>query len=157
MRVIVSQALFGLAAVLALAASSCTGERSSTIVQLCLGDEQGLASFKQLLQAIARSEQLTFIDGSDATRRDLEAIGSDLGRPPVIHMAMEREDGTGLTAANLGLPGYQVAVGFAPATTRPFADRVIRELKVHWPVTVVPHPQTRGALPLQGCTDTSAG
>ena len=68
-------------------------------------------------------------------------------------MGVEYKGGMGLTAANLGLPNYQVVVGFSdgpnPVEAHRFADLVIKALEEKWRVEIV--PDGRGALPLTNC------
>jgi hypothetical protein len=127
------------------------------MVQLCLQDQAGVALFKAEMQAIAQGEQLRYIDSSFATQRDLKAVGAT---EPNMHSSgglisvdLEGNDGFGLTAVNLGLNDFDVAIGFSDSrpvdASRKFADLVVARLKTHWPVSVV--PTGRGALPNAQC------
>jgi hypothetical protein len=133
----------------------CTqGKRGFLIVQLCLNDEKNLAQFTQTLWSIAKSEGMTFIDSSATTEQNLKTIGAAIDpSAPVINVGVERKDGLGLTAGNMGLPNYQVALGFSagsnPAEAHKFAETVIKTLESRWHVEVV--PPGRGALPLTNC------
>lgn len=137
---------------------ACTGgSYPFLMVQLCLGDEANLAAFTREMQSIAAAESMRFIDGSEETRASLASIDKqglshDPGGP-VIHMGVERDDGVGVTAANLGLNGYQVALGFSggsqPADAALFARRVVDRLSERWRVQTVPAGQ--GAFPLPNC------
>ena len=61
----------------------------------------------------------------------------------------------GLTAANIGLPGYQVAIGFSDGPdAQAFAKRVIDRLKMQWRVETI--PSDKGALPLKSCGASQA-
>jgi len=59
----------------------------------------------------------------------------------------------GVTAGNLGLPGYEVALGFSEgssgAEAREFANKVVKRLEQHWQVEIV--PAGTGAKPMGGC------
>jgi hypothetical protein len=97
---------------------------------------------------------MSFIDGNASAERDLKAMGVKTDpSAPVINLGVERKDGMGLTAGNLGLPNYQVALGFSEgsdsAEAHRFADTVVRKVSEHWHVVVV--PAGRGALPLVTC------
>jgi hypothetical protein len=132
----------------------CTpGKHSFLIVQLCLEDERNLAEFTSMMQLIAQSERMNFVDGSAGTKRDLKAMGALRQSGPIIHMGVEREDGMSLIAGNIGLSGYQVAVGFSegsdPSGAHAFADRVVSRLKTRWHVDTV--PAGKGAFPLKTC------
>ena len=150
----------------ATALSCAQGKRPFLIVQLCLKDQDGVALFKSEMQALAQRERLRYIDGSYATQRDLKVIGGT-GRNMhadggLIYIGVEGDDGFGLEGGNLGLNEFDVAVGFGDIgptdASRRFADRVVAQLKTHWPVSVVP---PGGALPDPNCrpdaTSTHSG
>ena len=75
-------------------------------------------------------------------------------RDPIILLRIERGNGAGLTATNLGLPGYQVGVGFTEGDdalwAHGFANRVLDRLKSKWHIEYVPAKE--GAFPLRGCS-----
>jgi len=127
------------------------------MVQLCLNDQQGLSTMVGELQSLAQSEKMTFIDNGGNTKRSLDTIGyagtERKDGSPVINLDVGRRDGMGVGVGNLGLPDYQVAVGFSEgsdaAESRHFADRVIERLKRHWHLIVV--PAGTGAKPLASC------
>ena len=141
----------------AVVCSCAEGKRPFLMVQLCLKDQNGTALFKSEMQALAQREGLRYVDRSDATQSELKLLGTtDRNMHPdggVIYLGVERNDGFGLEAANLGLNDFDVVVGFADVGTRDasrkFADRVVAQLKTHWAVTVV--PPGRGALPDPNC------
>jgi len=133
------------------------GKRPFKIVQVCLGDQQNLTQLTNILKSVAQSEGMTFIDGNASTERDLKAIGVKIDpSAPVINLGVERKDGMGLTAGNLGLPNYQVALGFSEGSNSSdahrFADMVLSKLEEHWHVVVVPNPAKSGALPMKNCS-----
>ena len=80
---------FCLAAVLLC---SCTGESPFLQVQFCVTDAQGVNLLKTTLQDIARDEHMRFIDGSEATTRDLKSLGSPgkKGSPPFSRTLTKR-------------------------------------------------------------------
>jgi len=137
------------------------GKRPFLIVQLCLKDDENLAAFKNLLESTARSEHMNFIDGSDQTKLDLQSIAEVIHtvpvNNPVINVGVERDDGIGLMAGNLGLHNYEVAVGFSeglnPSEAHKFANLVVGSLEKRWHVDVV--PAGSGALPKDSCRDVS--
>src|SRR3569623_772789 len=43
-------------------------------VQLCVANSEGADLFKRTLQSIAREEHMRYVDGSEATTRDLKSI-----------------------------------------------------------------------------------
>lgn len=143
---------------LALLLSGCgQGKHSFLIVQACLLDERGTAAFIHEMKSIAAAEQMRFLDSSARTAEELRAVGYE-GRErthgsPVIHIGVERADGMGVTAANLGLPGYEVALGFSEGSSasdaRDFADRVMARLETHWRLEVLPPGE--GAKPKGNC------
>jgi hypothetical protein len=128
------------------------------IVQLCFKDDQELADFTHLLESIAYSERMVYIDNSGPTERGLAVLNAPGRLAPVINIGLHDDDGAGLGVGNLGLPKYQVAVGFSegskPAEARRFADSVVGQLRARWHVEAV--PEGRGALPIQDCL-THAG
>jgi hypothetical protein len=136
-----------------VALGGCTqGKPPFLMVQLCLRNDQQLADFTHFLQSIAYSEGMTYIDRSGPTEREFAA----LNRPntaPVINIGLEGSDGVGLGVGNLGLPKYQVAVGFSegskPVEARRLAEMVVGQLKARWHVETV--PEGRGALPIPNC------
>ena len=127
------------------------------IVQMCLADKEGVAEFIDELKAIAAAEKMSFTDRSSDTKRELEATGYSsperAGGSPVINIGFIGKDGLGIGAGNLGLPGYQVAVGFSGNSNQSesdaFANRVVKRLEQHWHITVV--PVGMGAKPMAGC------
>jgi hypothetical protein len=100
---------------------------------------------------------MKFVDHSLETQRNLAVIRGDAWKPdtsnPVIAIDMGLDDGLGLGVGNLGLPNYQVAVGFSggqdPAEARKFSDMVVARLSQRWHVETV--PDGSGALPLKVC------
>lgn len=147
------------AVMIALTGALCgcpEGKRPFKIVQLCLGDQKNLTQFANILKSVAQSESMAFIDGSASTARDLKEIGVKIDpSAPIINLGVERKDGMGLIAGNLGLPNYQVALGFSEgsdsAEAHRFADTVVRKVSEQWHVLVV--PAGRGALPLTTCNE----
>lgn len=109
------------------------------------------------LRAIADSREMKFVDYSADTERDLASVGY-AGREradgsPLIDVAVERWDGMRVSAVNLGLPGYQIALGFLEGRdrveTQGFVDEVIERLERHWQIDRL--PASTGALPQPGC------
>lgn len=129
------------------------------MAQLCVENEKDLMQFKDTLQSIARLERIQFIDGSQKTQRDYEILRENDPNfrfdTPVTHVSIEGRKGMGLTASNFLLHKYQIVVGFSkgndPLQARVFANKVVRELKQHWTVEIVPPGQ--GAFPLKKCND----
>ncbi|WP_165488673.1 hypothetical protein [Dyella terrae] len=132
--------------------SGCTGKRPFLLVQTCLGSEQSAVMFLSTMKEIAHSEKMSFVDRSKETQADLVRLKKDPGYR-LINIGVEREDGVGLSAGNLGLSQYEVAIGFSegsnPAQAHQFADLVVETLKRKWDIHVV--PSDRGALPMKGC------
>lgn len=141
------------ALVLAGALAGCTDKRPFLIVQLCFKDDRELVNFVRLLESIAYSDRMEYIDNSAPAERDLAALNAPGRLAPVIDMGVHDEFGVGLGVANLGLPKYQVAVGFSegskPVEARRFADTVVGQFRARWHVETV--PEGRGALPITNC------
>lgn len=157
----VSNGLFAAAAVLVVgvAIAGCTpGKRPFLIAQVCLRTAQDVTAFTQELQLIAKSEGARFIDDGKNTEKNLREVGNanvdKMISRPVINMGIERPDGIGLMAGNLGL-GNGVAIGFSEGSNSPeahkFADRVVSQLGQHWHVDFVANPAEYGALPMANC------
>lgn len=137
---------------------SCTpGKPPFLMVQLCLRDEQNLARFTSMVKSIAQSEGMEFIDRSAATEVELRSTDHVLDKlkqnTPIINLGIQGKDGVGMSAGNLGLPDYQVAIGFSeglkPSEAHRFADTVVESLRQVWHVETV--PTGRGAFPLKTC------
>jgi hypothetical protein len=109
------------------------------------------------MSAVAASEKLHFIDNSASQARDLEdieagkALKSDASWAIDFHI--EGPKGLGVTAGNLGLPPYQVGLGFTdgadPAKARRLANLLIASLSQRWHVDRVPTDQ--GIMPSRAC------
>lgn len=147
---------FGISMALFIQGCSRTQESFLT-VQTCLVDQQGVAEFLETMRAVAKSESLRFVDGSLKTGESLKTIGADksLKHDPAltIHVGIEGDGGLGVTAGNLGLPPYQVALGFTEgsdaAKAHRLSDKLVQALSRRWHVETV--PQGKGALPMKTC------
>jgi hypothetical protein len=141
--------------------SSCgQGKSALFTIQLCVDNDNGVAAFKQLLQSIALEQGMRYIDSSGTTMRELRAVGATRenmhSNGGLLFVGVEGDGGLGLTAGNLGLNIYDVAVGFSAepsvdAATR-FADHVVARLKQSWTLNAV--PEGTGALPDPKCVLT---
>lgn len=133
------------------------GKGPFLMVQTCLGDEQNVVLFENMLRAIAQSKNMTYVDGSKSTQKDLVDLKVNAGYQ-LINVGVERDDGIGLMAGNLGLSAYEVAIGFSegsnPVEARQFANLVVGALKERWRVEVV--PQGQGAFPMKGCGNSAS-
>lgn len=136
----------------------CThGNRTLLQVELCLNDDQGIADFKSMMRSIAAAQNLRFVDVGAQTQRDLKVIGAKMDKldtpGTVINIGLDRGDRNLMMGGNLGLPTYQVALGFSdepnPSQAQQFADMVVQGLRSHWQVETV--PIGTGALPMQTC------
>ena len=153
-----SRTVFALAA-LSLMLSGCTDGKEGPFLtaQLCVQDKAGIVQLIDELKAVAISRGMRFVDNSADTERDLGTVGY-AGREradgsPTINVAVERGDGMGVGAVNVGLPGYQVALGFTEGSdgleTQRFADEVIAKLEKQWQLERL--PTGSAALPKPGC------
>lgn len=144
------------AAVVALIGCARAQEAFLT-VQMCVDDQRGVADLKNVMRTVAQSEGLQFIDNSPQHGADLKNIGGDkaLGRDSAysIDFHIEGESGLGATATNLGLPPYQVGLGFTegndPAKARKLANELNRALSQRWDVQKV--TLAKGILPMENC------
>ena len=154
-----SACLFGVVVVLAIALSSCVpeGKRPFMMVQLCVADDRGLSAFTSLMQSISSEEGMRFVDASETTRRSYDLYQQQDPRfrftTPVVHFGILGPDTMGLSAGNLGLKRYQMAIAFSegrhPQEARGFADRTVSKLRKYWKVDVV--PPGVGVLPMEVC------
>ncbi|GAO40615.1 hypothetical protein SCH01S_49_00290 [Sphingomonas changbaiensis NBRC 104936] len=109
------------------------------------------------MRQIAQSENLRFIDGSAKTADALKVMGADkyLKSDPArsINVGIVGDRGMGVTAGNLGLPPYQVALGFTEGSDAAKAHRLsshlVAALSQYWNVEIV--PKGRGASPMKAC------
>jgi hypothetical protein len=123
-------------ALLALLSACSSGTHGFRVAKICVTNKEDALRLVHEMKQIANEEKMEFLDGSAATARGAEIIGyADPGRADgsvTIHIAVERIDGMGVTVANFGLPGYQMAIGFSEGSNRSegtrFADKVIDRL-----------------------------
>lgn len=136
----------------------CSGQHPSRMIQLCLGDEQGVAAFKDAMRSVARAKDMEFVDGSASTEKDLSTLGQHPGYE-LIYIGVSGKNGIGLEAGNLGLSAHEVAIGFSEGTDKAraqeFEDAVIQALDRRWQVHAVPPNQ--GALSLESCSARRPG
>jgi hypothetical protein len=138
--------------------SGCTpGKRPLLIIQLCVKDDRGVADFMNAMRAIAASEHMTLVDGGAQAQRDLKTAGAKFAKlatpGSVINFGIDRGKHSIVMGGNLGLPTYQVAMGFSgaedPEEMKRFADVVVKRLAMLWPVQMV--PDGTGAFPMKTC------
>lgn len=126
-------------------------------VQMCVHDQEGVKHLKDMMRAAADAENLQFVDGSSETSENLKATGADkaLKRDPAlaINIGIKGTGGTFVMGGNLGLPSYQVALGFGtgsdPTRAHQLSDRLVRLLSAKWDVETV--PQGKGVFPMETC------
>jgi hypothetical protein len=145
-------------AVMSLLLIGCAPSKGPFLmVEMCLSNAEGVREFREELKSIASSEKMEFIDNSRNAQRGLETLGNAGNErkddTSVVDLRVIRGDGTAISAANLGLPGYQMAVGFTEGSgvppARAIAARTLSRLKMRW--TVEPVPNGFGAAPMPGC------
>jgi hypothetical protein len=136
--------------------SGCAkSERSFLIVQVCLTDEHEMSDFVELMEVVANSERMKFVDRSTETQGELKTINNANVKQasPAINLGILGADGVGLTAGNLGLPPNELAVGFTGVSRLPqarqFADMVVSRLKEVWHIEIV--PEGRAATAMRNC------
>ena len=142
---------FFLAAVLLC---SCTGDPPFLQVQFCVADSQGVSLLKTTLQEIARHEHMRYIDGSEATTRDLKVLkpsGKNAHTDGRLVYVGVVADNYGLEGGNLGLNPYDISLAFGPDTpaSRAFSQRVVERLERRWALSVV--PKNSGVFPNPEC------
>jgi len=145
-------------AALSLSLAGCGRTKNAfTTVQFCVHDRAGAAELVADLKDIASAKHMEFFDSSTATANDLAKSGYR-GREradgsPVINVGVLRNDGLFVGGGNLGLPGYQVQLGFTEGSDRAqsnrFAEEVVARLRQRWPVRVL--PPGAAAAPMADC------
>lgn len=129
-------------------------------VQMCVEDEDGIMRLKAMMRDAAEAENLHFVDSSARTGDNLKAMGADevLGRDAAsaINIGIRGEGGTFVMGGNLGLPPYQIALGFGtgsePGKGHQLAQRLVPLLSDEWDVKTVPKGQ--GVFPMSSCGDS---
>ena len=124
-------------------------QESFETIQMCVGNHRGVAELKNVMMTVAQSEGLQFIDNSAQQGTALKDIGADKAlkrdAASVIDFYIEGANGMGVTAGNLGLPPYQVGLGFTegddPAKAHRLADQLVRALSQRWDVQRIPPRQ----------------
>jgi hypothetical protein len=123
-----------------------SGKPPALMVQLCLHDDQGVSDFLSLMQSVADSEQMKFVDVSADTQEKLKVIHAKYAKlatpSSVINVDIESGDRLVVTADNIDLPTYQVSVDFtgnlSPTDKQHFIDILIPKLRAQWQVDTVP-------------------
>jgi hypothetical protein len=138
--------------------SNCSGAKESFLtVEMCVVNDAGINQLRKILEITARKEHLQFVDNTADAQHDM-TVTSQTNRDLVeahrlFHVAVQRSDGMGVTATNLGLPKYQVVLGFTDGadhgTAKAFADRMVMVLASQWKITTI--PPRKGATPMRNC------
>ena len=127
--------------------SGCSsGKPPALMVQLCLQDDQGVSDFQNLLQSVAATEHMNFVDVSADTQEKLKIIHAKYAKlatpASVINVYIESDSRLVVTADNIDLPTYQVSVdftgGLSPVDKQRFIDILIPQLRARWQVDTVP-------------------
>ncbi len=126
-------------------------------VQFCVQGRAGVAQLIADLKEIANENHMDFADSSAATARNLAQTGyrghERADGSPVINVGLLAKDGLFVGGGNLGLPGYQVQLGFTTgpddAESHRFADQVVAQLKRRWQLHVL--PPGAAAKPMADC------
>lgn len=134
------------------------GKRPFLIAEVCLKSADDLAAFRREMQSVAQSQNAAVIDRSTSTQMELDAGGHSRegGRTaPAVNLGIKRGDEMLVMVGNLGLPGYQVALGFSegsnPTEAHRFADTFLREVEARWHVEIVHNSAESGAGPMKEC------
>ncbi len=142
----------------ALLLTGCApGKHPFLMVQMCLSSEQGVEAFVDELRSVAAAEKMEFVDNSRNAEQELKGVGY-AGRERtrgnrVIDVRVMRKDGMAIGATNVGLPGFQMAMGFSEGSsaveTQNFANRTLARFRKHWSMESV--PSGAGAKPMADC------
>jgi hypothetical protein len=123
------------------------------MVQTCLRDERDLSELTNLMHSIAKSDVMTFTDGSKETKADLNEIRKPAPTTPIMHLDIGAFDSDGVSfgGGDVRLSNNQVVIGFFEGSNASkahrFADEVVNKLRSHWQVETVPS----GRLPNLHC------
>lgn len=141
----------------ALALMGCSeGKRPFLVGRVCLGSQDEADRFRQAVKDLAASERLDYFDRSEETGKEYKdlGIGPRGDHPFVLNISIDRKDGLGMGAGELGKSGYQVALGFQnggkPDEGKEFADRAIEAFRRRWQVETF--PGTQGVFPFEHCS-----
>jgi hypothetical protein len=144
--------------VLLLLAGCAPSKGPLMMVQMCLSNERDVGEFVDELKLISTGEKMEFVDNSRNAEQELKHLNyagrdrSDGSR--LIDIRVIRNDGMSIGATNLGLPGYQMVMGFSEGSdateSREFANRTLLRIKKRW--SVRPVPAGTGAQPLADCS-----
>jgi hypothetical protein len=123
-----------------------SGKPPALMVQICLQDDQGVSDFLSLMQSVAASEHMNFVDVSADTQEKLKVIHAKYAKlatpSSVINVDIESGDHLVVTADNIDLPTYQVSVDFtgnlSPTDKQRFVDILVPKLRAQWQVDTVP-------------------
>ena len=93
-----------------LVLTGCTpGKRPFLMVQMCLSNAKGIEEFVEELKSVAAAEKLEFVDNSGNAQGELDALSDPnakrTGGSRMLDLRLTRNDGMGLGAGNVGLPG----------------------------------------------------
>ena len=138
------------------AACDVIGKQPFMMVQVCVNNSNGVSLFKSIMNDMARSEEMDFVDQSEAVQLGLNEMRDNTGRylrEGTVYILVRGRLEFGLIATNFGLRKYQIAIGFsegnAPSEARLFAQRAVFSLGKHWPVEILPNG--KGAFPMETC------
>ena len=93
-----------------LVLTGCTpGKRPFLMVQMCLSNAKGIEEFVEELKSVAAAEKLEFVDNSGNAQGELDALSDPnakrTGGSRMLDLRLTRNDGMGIGAGNVGLPG----------------------------------------------------
>ena len=141
-----------LVSVIGLLFGCTSGKHAFLTVQVCLRDKQDIERLANMMKSTAQLEGMTFTDDSENAQSELSTLGT-APNYRIISLWVSRDDGQGMTASNLGLHAYQVAIGFGEGSNtveaHKFAESFIGKLKQWWHVYYVPAGE--GAFPMKTC------
>jgi len=142
----------------ALMLTACSSKDGPFLmVETCVFSDAGVSKFVNEMEHISKEHKMHFIDRSAESGREVAALNysgverSRGGR--VVNVSAVGSDGLSFGATNLGLPHYQIVVGFSegsdPSKAREFAGEAIRRFQQHWMMKRV--PSGAGGRPMSNC------
>lgn len=135
--------IYWLIAASTLGLSGCSqGQTSFLVAQVCLRNQQDVNQFVSLMHRVATANRMTFVDISSQSQDSLSRIDPEQAkieaRRPAVNIGTIGNRGFGFSAENLGLPGYEIVMGFTSEGddkgAREFASSAISLIRRTWVV-----------------------
>jgi hypothetical protein len=154
-----------LVGVILTALNGCSShEEPYLAVQTCIEDDRAfVATFPSLIAGVAAKYDLSVVDHSAESERQLEDIKASGGIKGdvivTINMGLFRGDHVKVMIGNIGSSHHDVLISFFgnphDKAERDLSRDVVGALKQHWPIETV--PAGKGAFPMESCKNGAQG